>query len=93
MLFILTVSSDLSSAVYNVSPQRSQKQDLVLLITAGFPTMAKKHLQLSVDNYIHLSLQTIPFAPYLHLSRGICYHKSCLSRRQNVLGDHSVIAK
>lgn len=92
-LFILTVSSDLSSAVYNLFSQRSQKQALVLLITAGFPTMAKMHLQPNADNYSHLSLQTIPFAAYLHLSRGKCCHQNCLSRRQNVLGDHSGIVK
>lgn len=69
MLFILSVSSDLSSAVYNFFPQRSQKQDWVLLITMGFPSMAKTHPELSVDNCTHLSLQTIPFTPYLHLSR------------------------
>lgn len=87
MLFILSVSSDLSSAVYNLFPQKSQKQDLVLLIAAGFSMMAKKHPELSVDSYTHLFLQTIRFALYLHLSRGKCCHKS-LFRRQNVLGDH-----
>lgn len=55
MLFILRVS-DLSSAVYNLFQQRNKRQDLVLLITAGFPTMAKKHLELRADNYTHLSL-------------------------------------
>lgn len=54
--------------------------------------MAKEHLELRVDNYTHLSLLTIPFAPSLHLSRGKCCHKSCLFRRQNV-GDHSGILK
>lgn len=73
MLFILSVSADLSSAVYNLFPQKSQEEDLVLLITAGFSTMAKKCLGLSVDNCTRLSLQTIPFAPCLHFSRG----KSC----------------
>lgn len=89
ILFTLSVSSDLSSAVYNPSPQEDSSSHH----RGVFPQWPKKCLELGVDNCIHLLMQTVPFAPYLPLSRGKCCHKSCLSRRQNVLGDHSETVK